>query len=380
MFESLAGDEDYEEFKFIMGRLRWIIPSLIKKLTQIGAKKAVELVCKYGKKLYNAQKKSAAIRYILYGLVFIAITTGIYTVKTYNEKPVIPDTKVEYSDEDKSMVVYEEDKATAKFVMDENEEPTIVRPDDNKIPDTRNVNNTTTDNNTEAILDDTDEKKKSQLSTKVKYTSPIVLLDDNMKKSDSYKMSDEMVEALMKVEDFVDHIYDAKNPKRTNINMNDMRQDLTIGYGHKLTKAERKAWSKNKKMSREEAERIFREDLKETEKYLNKKLAQLPYDSKVEYSQGFVDGMGSLLFNMGYGNMFGAGRREESEFWSRLNKCRIDKNNNCMNVSDINFSIGAVRNQNITERGHIARRKAEYRIMMQPLGVMNPELYDLKKL
>lgn len=191
-------------------------------------------------------------------------------------------------------------------------------------------------------------------------------------------MSDEMIEALMEVEHFVDHIYDAKNRKRTDINMNDMSQDLTIGYGHKLTKEERKTWSKNKRVSQEEAKQIFIEDLRETERYLNKKLAQLPYDKKVEYSQGFIDGMGSLLFNMGYGNMFGAGKKEECEFWDRLNNCRIDRQNKCMNVSDINFSIAAVRNQNITERGHIARRKAEYRIMMQPLGAMNPELYNLK--
>lgn len=191
-------------------------------------------------------------------------------------------------------------------------------------------------------------------------------------------MSDEMIEALMEVEHFVDHIYDAKNRNRTDINMNDMSQDLTIGYGHKLTKEERKTWSKNKKVSQEEAKQIFIKDLRETERYLNKKLAQLPYDKKVEYSQGFIDGMGSLLFNMGYGNMFGAGKKEECEFWDRLNNCRIDKQNKCMNVSDINFSIAAVRSQNITQKGHIARRKAEYRIMMQPLGSFNSDLYNLK--
>lgn len=88
--------------------------------------------------------------------------------------------------------------------------------------------------------------------------------------------------------------------------------------------------------------------------------------------------MGSLLFNMGYGNMFGSGKREESEFWSRLNNCRIDKKNNCMNVSDINFSIAAVRTQNITQRGHVIRRKAEYSIMMQPYGSIDEKLYKLK--
>ena len=48
-----------------------------------------------------------------------------------------------------------------------------------------------------------------------------------------------------------------------------MKQDLTIGYGHKLTKEERKKWNLNKRITREEAKQLFMKDLKETEKYLN---------------------------------------------------------------------------------------------------------------
>ena len=46
-------------------------------------------------------------------------------------------------------------------------------------------------------------------------------------------------------------------------------------------------------------------DLSVVEKQVNNKLKTLPYDSKVEYSQGFIDGLISLNYNMGYGNMFG---------------------------------------------------------------------------
>lgn len=165
LFESLKGDEDYEEFKFIMGRLRYIIPSLMKKLISIGAKKSVEFVCKYAKKLYEKQKQSAALRYVFYGLVYIAMTAGIYTCHKYNEKPVIPDTKIEYSDSTQTMTVYEEDEPSVVFVMDENKQPEIVRP--SEVPQPKNnVKNTVDMHDLSAVEPETEEKKSSKLSVK----------------------------------------------------------------------------------------------------------------------------------------------------------------------------------------------------------------------
>lgn len=369
-------DEDYEEFKFILGRLRELVPVLMKRLISKGFHKAVKFIADKAKEGFKGNHKVMALKGLLFSLVMLCIAISGDFVNKYNSKPILPDTQIEYYDDVEDDVQY-----LVVTDVKNSDEVCVIEQENDGMPEI--IEKT---DKVQKIVEEIKEKKKAstgkkneKTSVKEKYNSPIVLLNNtNIKKSDYYKISDSMIEALMAVEDYSAVIYDAKNPKRKNIDMNNMKQDLTIGYGHKLTKEERKKWSKDKRMSKEEAKQLFIKDLKETERYLNKKLAQLPYDKKVEYSQGFIDGMGSLLFNMGYGNMFGAGKREESEFWSRLNKCRIDKNNNCMNVADINFSIAAVRNQNITQRGHIARRKAEYSIMMQPYGSLDNMLYNLK--
>jgi len=188
-----------------------------------------------------------------------------------------------------------------------------------------------------------------------------------------------MVNALKEVEKFVDHIYDAKKPSRviTQKDMMNPKYDLTIGYGHALTKEERASWKANMKMSKAEAHKLFMKDLGVAEKQVNNKLKTLPYDSQVEYSQGFIDGLISLNYNMGYGNMFGNATKQPCEFWKRLNKCKIDEINGCINKQDIDYSLAKVNTQNVIAKGHVYRRRAEYKIMCQTFGEINPELYHL---
>lgn len=377
LFENVSQeDEDYEEFKFILGRLKELVPLMMKRLIQKGFQKAVRFIADESKKAFTGPDKLKAVKKLFFSLLILCAGLSIKFIDTYNEKPVIPQTRIEYISEEDMNTLVVTDMETEEPVMvieqsNEDEFPEVIEKTEKVVQIAKEIKQKKEEKKTA-------NKQTVQRKQDKKYNSPIVLLSGDVKKTDYYKISDEMIEALMAVEDFSEVIYDAKNPKRKNLDMKNMKQDLTIGYGHKLTKEERKKWNLNKRITREEAKQLFMKDLKETEKYLNKKLSQLPYDKKVEYSQGFVDGMGSLLFNMGYGNMFGSGKREESEFWSRLNKCRIDRQNNCMNVSDINFSIAAVRNQNITQRGHIARRKAEYSIMMQAYGAIDGKLYNLK--
>ena len=66
---------------------------------------------------------------------------------------------------------------------------------------------------------------------------------------------------------------------------------------------------------------------------------------------------------MGIGNMAGNGSNQPCEVWKRLQRCRIDKKNGCINQNDINYAIAQVKKQNITAKGHQFRRKKESEIM-----------------
>ena len=209
--------------------------------------------------------------------------------------------------------------------------------------------------------------------------TPIHLLKPGQKHPEYYHGSEQIMRALAEVESFVDHIYDAKVGKKQirKQDLMDMSKDLTIGYGHKLTKEERKAWSFNKKISKEEAYKLFKQDFKEQERLVNVELKKLHYYDYVQFSQGFIDAIMSITFNMGVGNLRGTKTRQQSEFWRRLNACRISKDK--VDRSDVYYTISQIRHQNITERGHVARREAECQIMQQcSLTHVNPELYNLK--
>ena len=78
---------------------------------------------------------------------------------------------------------------------------------------------------------------------------------------------------------------------------------------------------------------------------------------------------------MGTGNLIGNNTKGPSEFWKRLNSCRIYANGD-INKEDLDFSIAQINQQNITAPGHKFRRRQEYNIMRT--YVDRPELYKLK--
>lgn len=344
---TLDSTEDLDQIKIHFGKLRKIIPDLIYRLIKVGAKESIKLIIKATKQLIKLGKShKEAVKYMFYSLLFL--TTGLIgnTMLSYNDDPVIDNTQIEIKniDGERSMIVHDNDKTYV-----------IQQTDEHKAPSIKEIDFT---NNNE---------------------QPIKLLSEDETKSSYYKCSPEMAEALKEVEKFVDHIYDAKKPSRkiTQKDMMNMKYDLTIGYGHALTKEERAKWSANMKMSRAEAQKLFMKDLGVVEKQVNNKLKTLPYDSQVEYSQGFIDGLISLNYNMGYGNMFGNNTKKPCEFWQRLNKCKIDEINGCIDKKDIDYSLAKVNTQNVTEKGHVYRRRAEYKIMCQEFGKVNPDLYHL---
>lgn len=338
---------DLKQIKLHLGKLKTIIPDLIYKLVKVGAKESVKLIIKTTKYLISKGKsQQESIKYMFYGLLFLA--TGLIgnTIQDYNDNPVIKNTTIEMKsiNDNDSLLIHNGDTTYI-----------VQQPNKDKAP----------------II------KKSIVENKD--SLPIRLLSDNDTKSTYYKATPEMANALKEVEKYVDHIYDAKKPSRkiTQKDMTNMSYDLTIGYGHALTKEERTSWKANMRMSKEEAQKLFMKDLGIVEKQINSKLKSLPYDSYVEYSKGFIDGLISLTYNMGYGNMFGNKTKSPCEFWRRLNNCKVDDINSCMNKKDLDYSLNKVNTQNVTEKGHVYRRQAEYKIMSQKFGKVNPKLYHL---
>lgn len=279
-------------------------------------------------------------------LFFAVMLIGKTYISEYNNHPALDNTELKYD--------YIDGEDTL-IISGENSNLVITQPNEDKAPIMKTI-----------------DKKLNKIQ-------PIRLLSDITKKSSYYEVSNEMINALKEVESFVDHIYDAKGLKKeiTAKDMLNMKLDLTIGYGHKLTSEERHKWKYNMHITKEQANKLFIKDLRTVVNQVNNKLKTLPYDKQVEYSQGLIDGIVSLNYNMGYGNMFGNNTKKPCEFWQRLNKCKIDEINGCINKQDLDYTLAKVNTQNITEKGHVYRRRAEYNIMRQKFGDVNSDLYHL---
>ena len=123
----------------------------------------------------------------------------------------------------------------------------------------------------------------------------------------------------------------------------------SIGWGH-----HGKDVKKNMKISKSQANNYFNKDIKEIEAAANRIIKSLPY--KYKFSQGFFDGLCSLVYNAGEGGVM------KSEFYKRLKNCRV--RNNKMNTNDLSFSIAGVKTSRISCKGHISRRYDEHKLML----------------
>ena len=355
-----VNQNDWAEVKELLGQMGRITGTLMKKLVSMGKRSSVELCVKAAKAIYKKYHDTGeAVRYLFWTLMFFIVGYTGNTIKDqYNSKPIVLNTHIAYDTID--------GVDTLTVTNDRGGEFKVMQKDSDKAPVLVSVKKS--EKKSTASEEKKEEAKSDTKKSAEDYMSPIRLLKPGEKHPDYYKVSPEILRAVADVEMYVGYIYDAKAKKRTPIrkqDMMDMSKDLTIGYGHKLTKAERKTMAFNTKWSKEKAFEVFKKDAKEHEKILNNCLKKLPYYNQVEFSQGAIDGFFSIFFNAGSGNMTGTASRAQSEFWRRLGNCRIDKEHNCVNKADVYFTISQLRHQNITERGHIARRNAECLIAQQ---------------
>ena len=123
----------------------------------------------------------------------------------------------------------------------------------------------------------------------------------------------------------------------------------SIGWGHHTSDIKA-----NQTITQAKADAWLAADIKDAEMYANLLLKSLPY--KFEFSQGFFDGLVSLVYNCGYGNV------KNTKFYAALNRCRVKDGK--MNESDFNYTVSFVRTTNITAAGHKPRRRAEMNMML----------------
>lgn len=129
----------------------------------------------------------------------------------------------------------------------------------------------------------------------------------------------------------------------------------TIGYGHVIYES-----NYPHKITKEEAERLFNSDMDKFESAIQNMLSEL--DNRFVYSQGFVDGLASLTYNCGPDGV------RKTRFWKRMQACRYDKKNGCINAKDLEYAIAAVKTANISSiyrNGHTKRRVHEHDMMAQ---------------
>lgn len=124
----------------------------------------------------------------------------------------------------------------------------------------------------------------------------------------------------------------------------------TIGWGH-----HGKDVYKGMVISKAEADEMFKNDMKKYAPCVNRLISALPYE--YEFSQGFIDGLFSLVYNCGENGV------KNTPFYQRLLKCRVV--NGVMNEDDFNYTLEGVKISKIPTKHHVKRRLEEYNLMIK---------------
>lgn len=130
------------------------------------------------------------------------------------------------------------------------------------------------------------------------------------------------------------------------------RNRRSVGWGHQIQPGEYL-----EHISQKKANELFEKDIEWVNDAINRILSNT--DKRFIYSQGFIDGLGDLIYNCGERGV------TLTEFYSRLIKCRYDKNTpGFINQNDLNYTIAAVKTSRISAKGHISRRYNTHKMML----------------
>ncbi len=156
-----------------------------------------------------------------------------------------------------------------------------------------------------------------------------------------YKLSKKGKNFIKKHETCVLHAYNDPDPKRR-----------SVGWGHQIQPGENL-----EHITKAKADELFEKDVEWVNDAINRLIAQ--QDNRFTYSQGFIDGLGSLIYNCGERGV------TLTEFWARWKKCRYDASSpEYINRNDWNYTIAAVKTSRISAPGHVERRYNEHMLML----------------
>lgn len=177
----------------------------------------------------------------------------------------------------------------------------------------------------------------------IKNDSLIIIKNEieHLVKPNNYRLSKQGKDFIKSKETCVLHAYNDPDSKRR-----------SVGWGHQIQPGENL-----EHISQKKADELFENDIEWVNDAINRLISQ--QDKRFIYTQGFIDGLGDLIYNCGERGV------TLTEFWNRWQNCRYDKNTpGFINQNDLNFTIAAVKTSRISAKGHISRRYDTHKMML----------------
>lgn len=175
----------------------------------------------------------------------------------------------------------------------------------------------------------------------VKDTIALIKSVDHLKHPKRYTLSKQGKDFIKSNEMCVLHAYNDPDPSRR-----------SVGWGHQIQSGENL-----EHISQSKADELFEKDIEWVNDAINRLISQ--HDSRFVYSQGFIDGLGDLIYNCGERGV------TLTEFWNRWKNCRYDSSQpGYINKNDLNYTIASIKTARISAKGHIERRYETHKMML----------------
>jgi len=172
------------------------------------------------------------------------------------------------------------------------------------------------------------------------------LIDTPIIQNKIYSLSKTGKDFIKSHEKCVLHVYNDPDPQRR-----------SIGWGHQLRPGEN-----YETITKQKADELFEIDIEWVNTAINRLISK--NDNRFVYTQGFIDGLGSLIYNCGERGV------TKTIFYKRWQNCRYDKNApGFINLSDWLYTIEGVKTSRISAPGHKIRRYNEHLLMLDRYNI-----------
>lgn len=200
------------------------------------------------------------------------------------------------------------------------------------------INITPIENNTNKLIEHSDSICFTNFDTI--YNNEVKPVE-HLEKPAKYALSKKGKDFIKSHETCVLNAYNDPDPQRR-----------SVGWGHQIRPGENL-----EHITKDKADKLFEKDIEWVNDAINRLINQ--NDKRFIYTQGFIDGLGSLIYNCGERGV------TLTEFYNRWQKCRYDKSQDSfINHNDWLYTIAAVKTSRISAPGHKIRRFNEHKLML----------------